>query len=91
MIEKYFGELLENLVNVDVDKICLNILCVDGLTYNLAFIQEETDNMLIVWVTGADMRERPHIIMKDKIISVSVVYDDDIELVEIKDNDVMVG
>ena len=91
MTEKYFGELLKNLVNVDVDKICLNIMCVDNLNYNLAFIQDETDNLLIVWVTGADMRERPHIIMKDKIISVAVVYDDDIELVEIKDNDVMVG
>lgn len=92
MTEKYFGELLENLVHVDVDKICLNISCVDHLDYNLAFIEFEDDEKLVVWVTGSDMRERPNIIMKDKIIGVSVVYDNDIELVGInKEEDVMVG
>ena len=92
MTEKYFGELLENLVNVHVDKICLNISCVDNLDYNLAFIEFEDDEKLVVWVTGVDMRERPHIIMKDKIIAVNIVYDEDIKFIKNEnDIDVMIG
>ena len=90
MNEKQFGELLKCLVNVDIDKICLNIMCVDNLDFNLSFIEYEDAEKLLVWVTGVDMRERPHIIMKDKIIAVNIVYDDDIKIVD-DGHDIMVG
>lgn len=91
-IESRFGELLKSIVNVDVEKICLNIMCVDNLDFNLSFIEYEDDEKLVVWVTGADMRERPHIIMKDKIIAVNIVYEEDIKIIENeKDLDMMVG
>lgn len=60
---------------------CINILT-EFSQYNLCFIDFETENHLGVWVTHEDMTERFVLIEKKYIVSVSIVYEQDIVLEE---------
>ena len=64
----------------DIEGICIRVE-MDALVYPLCFILEETDNELVVASTGDDGAERIVIINKAKIVSVNVVYQQDIDAI----------
>lgn len=56
---------------------CINILT-EFAQYNLSFIDFETEDFLGIWVTHEDMTERFTLLDKKYIVSVSIVYEQDI-------------
>lgn len=75
-----YSKILDDVMDVsDIHNICLRIDC-DGILYPLCFINHETLKYLIIDNTGDDGRERVVILPKDKISSVSIVYQQDIDL-----------
>ena len=84
------GELLEKELDIDVKNICVNIYTV-SYDYLMCFIEYEDDEKLGVYITGNDGKERYLIVYKEAIVSLQVVYQDDINLEDNDGNDVMVG
>jgi hypothetical protein len=72
-------ELLHKEVKIDPRHICLNITTITDI-YQLCFIEHEDHEKLGVYITGDDGKERYLIIMKDQIVSLQVIYEDDIKL-----------
>ena len=72
-------ELLQHEVKIDPKHICLNITTITDI-YNLCFIEFEDHEKLGVYITGDDGRERYLIIMKDQIVALQVIYEQDINI-----------
>lgn len=84
------GELLRKELNIDEKNICVNISTIIA-DYNMCFIEYEDEEKLGVYITGNDGRERYLIINKESIVSLQVVYRDDIKLGDKDSFDIMVG
>ena len=83
-------DLLHLTLELDPKHICLNITTITDL-YNLCFIEYEDEDKLGVYITGDDGRERYLIINKAQIVSLQVVYEQDLQLtIEPDDLDMMV-
>ena len=83
-------DLLHLTLEIDPKNICLNITTITDI-YNLCFIEYEDTNKLGVYITGEDGRERYLILNKTHIVSLQVVYEQDIQLTTTdNDTDVMV-
>ena len=83
-------DLLHLTLEIDPKNICLNITTITDI-YNLCFIEYEDTNKLGVYLTGEDGRERYLILNKTHIVSLQVVYEQDIQLTTTdNDTDVMV-
>ena len=82
-------ELLEQVLNASKEVICVNI-STEIMDYTLCFIEYEDDEKLGAYVTGEDGRERYTIINKQYIVSLQVVYENDIKFIE-DNEDIMVG
>ena len=78
-MELNITELLEKEVKIDLKHICLNITTITDI-YQLCFIEYEDPIKLGVYITGEDGRERFLIIYKDQIVSLQVIYEDDIKI-----------
>jgi hypothetical protein len=75
---------------LDPKHICLNITTITDI-YNLCFIEYEDEDKIGVYITGDDGRERYLIINKAQIVSLQVVYEQDLKLnIEPDDLDMMV-
>ena len=72
-------DLLHLTLELDPKHICLNITTLTDI-YNLCFVEYEDEDKLGVYITGDDGKERYLIIMKDQIVSLQVIYEDDIKL-----------
>ena len=72
-------DLLRLTLEIDPKHICLNITTITDI-YNLCFIEYEDEDKLGVYITGDDGRERYLIINKAQIVSLQVVYEQDIKL-----------
>ncbi len=72
-------DLLHLTLELDPKHICLNITTITDI-YQLCFIEHEDHEKLGVYITGDDGKERYLIIMKDQIVSLQVIYEDDIKL-----------
>ena len=72
-------ELLHTAVEIDPKNICLNISTTTDI-FNLCFIEYEDENKIGVYLTGEDGRERYLILNKAHIVSLQVVYEQDIQL-----------
>ena len=82
-------ELLHEKLDTDIEYICVNITTITDI-YNLCFIDYEDHEKIGVYITGSDGRERFLIIYKDQIVSIQVVYEQDITLKKSNDRDVMI-
>ncbi len=83
-------DLLHLTLELDPKHICLNITTITDI-YNLCFIEYEDEDKLGVYITGDDGRERYLIINKAQIVSLQVVYEQDLKLnIEPDDLDMMV-
>ena len=83
-------DLLHLTLELDPKHICLNITTITDI-YNLCFIEYEDETKLGVYITGDDGRERYLIINKAQIVSLQVVYEQDLQLtIEPDDLDMMV-
>lgn len=80
-------ELLSKELKTDSQHICTTITTITDI-YTLCFIEHEDCEKIGVYVTGEDGRERYLVIMKDQIVAVQVIYEQDIQVKE--DKDVMV-
>lgn len=89
MEEKYsYLEILKEKMNYETiddvkENCCLNI-STELDVYNFCFIDFETDEYLGVYITHNDLTERFMLISKKYIISISVVYQQDIDINEEK-------
>ena len=72
-------DLLHLTLEIDPKNICLNITTITDI-YNLCFIEYEDENKIGVYLTGEDGRERYLILNKTHIVSLQVVYEQDIQL-----------
>lgn len=83
--EQEFSHALMRIMNYeneeDLKDCCINILT-EFIQYNLCFIEFETKDHLGVWVTHEDMRERFTLLEKKYIVSISIVYEQDIVIEE---------
>ena len=83
-------DLLHLTLELDPKHICLNITTITDI-YNLCFIEYEDEDKIGVYITGDDGRERYLIINKAQIVSLQVVYEQDLQLtIEPDDLDMMV-
>ena len=82
-------ELLHEKLDTDIEYICVNITTITDL-YNLCFIDYEDHEKIGVYITGEDGRERFLIIYKDQIVSIQVVYENDIKINKTEEKDVMI-
>ena len=83
-------ELLHDKLDTDIKYICVNITTITDI-YNLCFIEYEDHEKIGTYITGDDGRERFLIIYKDQIVSIQVVYENDIKLTKKKEErDVMI-
>jgi hypothetical protein len=72
-------ELLHTALEIDPKHVCLNITTVTDI-YPLCFIEYEDFEKIGTYITGEDGRERFLIIYKEHIVSLQVIYEQDIEL-----------
>ena len=83
-------DLLHLTLELDPKHICLNITTITDI-YNLCFIEYEDEDKLGVYITGDDGRERYLIINKAQIVSLQVVYEQDLKFTtDNEDTDIMV-
>lgn len=73
---KMISDLLLENIDVGLKDLCVSVDLGD-VVYPLSFIREETDNYLVIDSTGDDGCERLVVVAKDKILSVNVVYQQD--------------
>ena len=81
-------ELLSKEMKTDKKYICTTITTLTDI-YHLCFIEHEDHEKIGAYTTGEDGRERYLIIMKQHIVSLQVIYEDDIKL-DPEEKDVMV-
>ena len=86
--EKNISELLKQAMNIDdITDLCINIELSDNIV-PFCFIRSETPTYLIVDATDDNGLEKVVIIAKKEIVTVAVVYQQDIDSVfEIDDFD----
>jgi hypothetical protein len=72
-------ELLRTALEIDPKHVCLNINTITDI-YPLCFIEYEDTEKIGAYITGEDGRERFLIIYKEHIVSLQVIYEQDIEL-----------
>ena len=72
-------ELLHLTLEISPEHICLNITTITDI-FNLCFIEYEDEEKIGTYITGEDGRERFLIIRKEHIVSLQVIYEDDIKL-----------
>ena len=83
-------DLLHLTLELDPKHICLTITTITDI-YNLCFIEYEDEDKLGVYITGDDGRERYLIINKAQIVSLQVVYEQDLKFTtDNEDTDIMV-
>ena len=83
------SRILESLTEIDMKELCISV-DVGEIIYPFSFIRDETPEYLIIDSTGDDGRERMVLVPKDKIISVNIVYQQDMDkLFEKKEEDRM--
>ena len=82
-------ELLTRTLKTDIEYICLNITTITDL-YPLYFIDYEDHEKIAGYITGDDGRERYLIINKTQIVSLQVVYEQDININPDNEKDVMI-
>ena len=76
-----YTDILKKVMNLDnIKDVCVKIDLKD-IYYPLTFISYENFKYLVIDATGDDGNERKVIIPKSEIISVSVVYQQDIDLI----------
>lgn len=77
-----YCKMLQEVMNFDsiedLENCCVNILT-EFSQYNFCFIEFETNTHLGIFVTCEDMKERFMLIDKKYIVSISIVYKDDLE------------
>lgn len=66
----------------EVKDCCINITT-EFAQYNFCFIEFETDEYLGIYYTSSDFTERFVLLSKEYIVSVSIVYKDDIHFEEL--------
>ena len=81
-------ELLHTALEIDSKHVCLNITTITDI-YPLCFIEYEDNEKIGTYITGEDGRERFLIIYKEHIVSLQVIYEQDIELGVREDNEDM--
>lgn len=82
-------ELLQKILTVDPEHICLNITTITDI-FHLCFIEYEDHEKIGCYITGTDGKERFLIINKDQIVSIQVVYENDINITLTGKPDVMI-
>ena len=70
------NEILTKEFDIPLKDICISV-DIGDMVYPLSFIRCETDEYLVIDSTGDDGCERLVIVNKDKILSVNVVYEQD--------------
>ena len=70
-----------------VEDLCVKVDLKEGIVYPLCFISHESLKYLVVDSTGEDACERKVVIPKSEIISISVVYQQDIDEIFDLDNE----
>ena len=66
-----------------IDDVAVNVYLLDDMIYPLSFILDETDDLLIIVASELDGYERAKIIPKDNISSIEIVYQQDLQQIEI--------
>ena len=75
-----YSNILKKTMNLtEIKDLCVSITLDEGIIYPLCFIEGEDYKFLIVASTGDDGCERVVIIDKKNIVSISVVYEQDIQ------------
>lgn len=74
MISKY----LETLTGLESNDICISV-DIGEMVYPYSFIHDENHKYLVIDSTGEDGCERIVLIPKDKILSVNIVYQQDVD------------
>lgn len=74
MISKY----LESLTGLESKNICVSV-DLGEMVYPYSFIHDENHKYLVIDSTGEDGCERIVLIPKDRILSVNIVYQQDVE------------
>lgn len=74
MISKY----LESLTGLESKDICVSV-DLGEMVYPYSFIHDENHKYLVIDSTGDDGCERIVLIPKDRILSVNIVYQQDVE------------
>lgn len=72
-------ELLQKELDINPKHICTNITTITDI-YQLCFIEYEDHEKIGCYITGEDGRERYLIINKEQIVSIQVVYENDIRI-----------
>ena len=70
------SDLLKESIDVELKDLCVSVDLGD-VVYPLSFIRWETDSYLVIDSTGDDGCERLVVVAKEKILSVNVVYQQD--------------
>ncbi len=83
-----FTKLLTSTIGHDIETICVNITTITD-DYYFSFIEYEDYEKLGIFVTGDDGRERFTIINKKHIVSIEVVYQQDLKPTKKKEEDRM--
>lgn len=82
-----YSKLLQDVMKVEkVEDLCVKI-DLKEIVYPLCFISHESLKYLVVDSTGDDGNERKVVIPKSEIISISVVYQQDIDEIFDLDNE----
>ena len=69
----------------DIKDCCINVLT-EFVQYNFCFIDFETEDLLGLWVTHEDFTERFVVLEKKYVVSISIVYEQDITIEEEDNN-----
>ena len=72
--------LLTQDIYCSVDEICFDLYLDDGTVLPCSFLNKETKDELILAVTSDNGSEQIKVVPKSKIVLVSVVYQQDLEL-----------
>lgn len=78
-------ELLERTLKASIKEICVNITTITDY-YPLCFIEYEDYEKLGGYITGEDGNERFLIINKEQIVAIQVVYEQDLNKKEEKED-----
>lgn len=71
-----YSDVLTESMDVELKDLCVSI-DLGEVVYPLSFIRWETNNYLVIDSTGDDGCERLVVLNKEKILSVNVVYQQD--------------
>lgn len=76
--EEMYTDILKKIMDIDnIDNLCVSITSKD-IVYPFSFIYSESKDYLVIDNTGEDGLERKIIIPKSEIVSITIVYEQDI-------------